>query len=146
MRQEQAEENRRFLEFLQDPPVLRAPPEPQESSEPRTTEPQDPPALPTTPVPRDPSAEGRPWFPVPLPRSVPAPRPTEPPPSKPGSPEAPSPEAGSTEPPHPEPGPPDPPEQGSRLGRMEPRPKRSGGDMWQLSPIRPLVLLDLSPD
>ncbi|TNN81405.1 hypothetical protein EYF80_008461 [Liparis tanakae] len=102
MRQEQAEENRRFLETFQGPPALRPTPEPQypselptsepqepptseplalsipepqESSEPRTpepqgpgelptSEPQDPAALPTTPVPRDPSAEGRPRFPV----------------------------------------------------------------------------------
>ncbi|TNN54206.1 hypothetical protein EYF80_035568 [Liparis tanakae] len=33
MRKEQAEENRRFLESLQGPPVLRATPEPQEPSE-----------------------------------------------------------------------------------------------------------------
>ncbi|TNN86744.1 hypothetical protein EYF80_002927 [Liparis tanakae] len=42
-----------------------------EPSDLRTPEPQNPLSLPTTtPVPRDPSAEGRPWFPVPLPRSV----------------------------------------------------------------------------
>ncbi|XP_056298871.1 uncharacterized protein LOC130211868 [Pseudoliparis swirei] len=37
---------------------------PQDPSELPTPEPQDPAALPTTHVPRDPSAEGRPWFPV----------------------------------------------------------------------------------
>ncbi|TNN62776.1 hypothetical protein EYF80_027002 [Liparis tanakae] len=54
MWQEQAEENRRFLETLQGQPVLRPTPVFKDLSELPT--PQYPVALPTTPVPRDPSA------------------------------------------------------------------------------------------
>jgi len=91
MRRAQAEENRQFLEALQDPPALRPTPVPQDSAELPTPVPQDPSELPSprtrrscrlpfprigeaavpqdpselpTPVPQDPSAEGRTWFPV----------------------------------------------------------------------------------
>ncbi|TNN52073.1 hypothetical protein EYF80_037733 [Liparis tanakae] len=70
----QAEESRLFLKAVLDPPERRLNPclEPptSEPSELRTSEdqePSEPPALLTTPVPRDPSAEGRPWFPSQLP-------------------------------------------------------------------------------
>ncbi|TNN77155.1 hypothetical protein EYF80_012624 [Liparis tanakae] len=70
--QESAELQNPEVQELSDPQTS----EPQEPSEASTSEvqesskPQDPLALPTTPVPRGPSADGRPWFPVPLPRRV----------------------------------------------------------------------------
>jgi len=137
MRGAQAEENRQFLEALQDPSVLQSP-DPQDPSALPTPDPQDPLPNPDPRVPSVAPAAPSPSRPVPVPRS-PSWRASAPRPPIPADPRAPSSRARS----------PRAPSsaqaliggRGSRLGRMKPRPKSGGGDMWQLSPIWPRLLV-----